>query len=218
MLPLDPADGPPGVQPGASTVPCRVKGSGPALVSGCGRTAARDRARLAVRTAAEPAQVNPMAGRCAASASARAPAEPRLNICLRVDGVRHEHTACRKHSCASRPGSRHSSQKPYRGGGGSHRRSRAEKTAALRDVATKTQMTTAPWRSRLNGEKAPLAPYPRAADQLLPRPAPHAALSRGVQGLALGLRLPRAGGYTSSERLAVSNPHPEGWKQTGAQK
>lgn len=55
-------------------------------------------------------------------------------------------------------------QTPADGGGGSHRRSRTERTLALRDVATNTSMPRAPAREAGRGDET-LAPCPRPAAQ-----------------------------------------------------
>ncbi len=71
-------------------------------------------------------------------------------------GVSRDGAARRKHSCASRPKTHSSLNKTVGDGGGSHRRSRAVSTAALRGVATNTPQTPAPVRVRSTQGKAQL--------------------------------------------------------------
>ncbi len=111
----------------------------------------------AVRTAAVPARADLGCTGCAAPllrpGSQRPPERTHASGGL---GVSRDGAARRKHSCASRP-KRHSPlNKTVGDGGGSHRRSRAVSTAALRDVATETPLTPAPVRVRFSQGKEQL--------------------------------------------------------------
>lgn len=111
----------------------------------------------AVRTAAVPARADlGCTGGAAPLLRPGPPRPPERTHASRGLVVSRDGAARREHSWASRPKTHSPLNKTFGDGGGSHRRSRAACTAALKDVATQTPLTPAPVRVRSSQGKAQL--------------------------------------------------------------
>ena len=159
MLSQTPAGGRSGGQPEPSWVSCCVLGSLLPSGHGCGCTAARDWARQGGANRRRPRACRPWEhGGAQHPCSGRGPrGRPKERMLLADLGS--AGTAGHAERTVGQAVRRHVlPRKNIWDGGGSHRRSRAVSTAALRDVATETPLTPAPARVRSSEGKAQLPP------------------------------------------------------------
>lgn len=154
---MRPAGGWPCVQHGSLLVSCCVLGSQLSLGHGCEGTAARDWARQGGANRRRPRACRPRKnGGGAAPLTGRGPrGRPKERMLLADLGS--AGTAGHAERTVGQAVRRHViTRKNIWDGGGSHRRSRAACTAALKDVATQTPLTPAPVRVRSSQGKAQL--------------------------------------------------------------